>query len=137
MPAYVDRLTTRLRQSLPSLHVDHGSRPNYKHGVYERWLRWETVPPSHFSGRVESRSCESVPGDPQHTILVFELSVPFTLRQLSDKLTSSLRSLRTLGRLSPTRVYGRNQGSLYSTMFRLRYKPSPSSQGGQTWKRSL
>src|SRR3954454_16804250 len=115
MPVSAGLLITRLRQSLPSLRVDQGSYKNYKHAVQERWWRLETAPQSHFSVTAESRSCESVPDDPPHTILKFELSVPFTRRQLLGKLTSSLRSLRTLARSSITRVSGRSHDMPSST----------------------
>src|SRR3954447_4372085 len=136
MPASAGLLITRLRQSLPSLRVDQGSYKNYKHAVQERWWRLETAPQSHFSVTAESRSCESVPDDPPHTILKFELSVPFTRRQLLGKLTSSLRSLRTSARSSTTQESGQSQSTEPSTLQDWLVQYYKNSLNEQTWKRS-
>src|SRR3954469_8750765 len=95
-----DRLIIQLRQRLPSLPVDQGLYRSSRIGASERWWRLGTLQANRFSVSLVLRSYESDPEDQPRTSLTFELSVRSTRQQLSDKLTSSLRSLRTLGRLS-------------------------------------
>jgi hypothetical protein len=113
--AYVDLLATRLRRSLPSLHVDHGSYTSSTTGACVRWWGLVIRQPSRFSVYLESQSFESGLVDPPSTTLKCELSLRFIPRPHFVGLTTSLRSLLTSVRSSRLRRHGQSQTSPSST----------------------
>jgi CRP-like cAMP-binding protein len=136
MPVSVGHRITRLRQRLPSLPVDLGSYKNSVIGKSERWLRLGTLRAKAYWVLLESQSFELVPGGQPRTSLKFELSVPFTRQQLSDKLTCFRRSLLTLLRRLCLHLLGVNPDTQVMSFLGMRKGRSSNSLDELTWKRS-
>src|SRR3954453_1711957 len=78
MHAYVDQLTERIRQRLPSLHVDHGSTRNLHSMESVHWSHWGTVQHSVYSELRVSRDSVWVQVE-NHPTLFSKGSVSFQL----------------------------------------------------------